>query len=398
MTETWSVTARWIFPGTGPPLEEGRLRISGDRIEGLVDRREGTAEVDFGNCAILPGLVNAHTHLDLSGMRDLAPPGSDFTAWLRQVVGFRRNLPTGQIDDDIQDGLQECLQSGATLIGEVSGDGGSWAALVDSPIRSVVFREMLGLPKERAERTWAAAQTWLGTSLATPCCRPGLSPHAPYSARTSLIRAAAHAKVPVTIHLGESAAERDLLEDRSGPFVPFLQDLGVWDPVGLADSPEHVLRLLQGDQPTLLAHGTYLAPTAVLPANFTVVYCPRTHAAFGHARHPFREMMNRGVRVAIGTDSLASNPDLSVLNEIRFLHAEQPEVPGDLLLQMATLHGAEGLGWGDQCGSLEAGKSADFIVIPLPDSDSLDPHELWLENEAAATQVWCRGHKIWSDQ
>jgi cytosine/adenosine deaminase-related metal-dependent hydrolase len=210
----------------------------------------------------------------------------------------------------------------------------------------------------------------------------------------SLIKAAAQSTLPVAIHLAETAAERELLEDHSGPFVPFLQTLGVWDPVGLANSPEHVLRLASGAGPTILAHGNFLATTAPVPPSATLVYCPRTHAAFGHPPHPLRDWMDRGVRVALGTDGLASNPDLSMFNELRFLHADRPDLPGDLLLRLATINGAQALGWADECGSLESGKSSDFAVVPLPNRDADDPHDLWLETRAEPVAVWFRGREM----
>src|SRR5262249_40405475 len=146
-----------------------------------------------------------------------------------------------------------------------------------------------------------------------------------------------------------------------------------------------------GTGPTLFAHGNFLAATAPIPATATVVYCPRTHAAFGHPPHRFREWIARGVRVALGTDSLASNPDLSMLDEMRFLHTDCPDVAGDVLLRLETVNGAEALGWANECGSLEASKSADFVVVPALDGDAANPHELWLEAEGSPIAVWCRG-------
>jgi aminodeoxyfutalosine deaminase len=165
----------------------------------------------------------------------------------------------------------------------------------------------------------------------------------------------------------------------------------VWDPLGLAKSPEHVLRLAAGAGPTLFVHANYLAASAALPANASVVYCPRTHAAFGHAPHPFRDLMARGVRVCLGTDSLASNPDLSLLAEMRFLRATHPDLPGEQILRIATLAGAEALGWADETGSLEEGKSADLVVLPLPAHEALEPHDLWLEDDAEVSETWFRG-------
>jgi cytosine/adenosine deaminase-related metal-dependent hydrolase len=296
-----------------------------------------------------------------------------------------------EVGADIREGLNECLRCGTTLVGDISGDGSSWAELAEAPLRAVVFREMLGLPKDRAERSWQAAQEWLGSCEPTATCRPGLSPHAPYSARVSLFKAAAATGQPVAVHLAETEIERELLVEHSGPFVPFLQELGVWDPLGLARSPEHVLRLAAGTGPTLFVHANYLAASAAVPENASVVYCPRTHAAFGHAPHPFRDLLARDVRVCLGTDSLASNPDLSILAEMRFLRAADADLPGSVILRMATLSGAEAFGWANETGSLEPGKSADFVVVPLPAREASDPHNLWLEGDAQISETWFRG-------
>src|SRR5262249_49107033 len=153
-----------------------------------------------------------------------------------------------------------------------------------------------------------------------PTCRPGFSPHAPYSYRAEFLSRLATFPLPLAIHLAESAAELELLERHSGPFVPFLAERGVWDPSGLAWSADHVLRLTEAARTVLYIHGNYLAPDASIPPHGSIVYCPRTHATFGHAPHPFRDFLARGIRIALGTDSLASNPDLDLLAEARFLH------------------------------------------------------------------------------
>jgi cytosine/adenosine deaminase-related metal-dependent hydrolase len=140
----------------------------------------------------------------------------------------------------------------------------------------------------------------------------------------------------------------------------------------------------------LYIHANFLPPDTPIPPHGTIVYCPRTHAAFGHPTHPFRDFLKRGVRVALGTDSLASNPDLSVLAEMRFVHAHYPDVPGDTILRMGTLSGAEALGWADETGSLTPGKSADFVVVPLPDAEG-DPYQLLLESRAPVAGTMFRG-------
>jgi cytosine/adenosine deaminase-related metal-dependent hydrolase len=348
-------------------------------------------------------------------MRGLASPCLPLTDWLRQVIAHRRARSPEQINADIRAGLDECIRTGTTLIGDISGDGSSWQALTGARVRAVVFRELLGLPQDRADSAAAIAREWLTTHAATASCRPGLSPHAPYSTRSDLFsRAAALAgefHCPLATHLAESLDEMELLHHRRGPFVPFLQHLGVWDPEGLAHSPAAVMQLCDVGQedretkaakesphskpnsPKLFVHGNYLAPTAPLPPGSAIVYCPRTHAAFGHPPHPFRAFLDRGIRVALGTDSLASNPDLDLLAEARFLHRHCPDLPGPVLLRMATLSGAEALGWADRTGSLEPGKSADLVVVPLDGPKMADPHTLLFDSDAPVQRVLCCG--VW---
>jgi cytosine/adenosine deaminase-related metal-dependent hydrolase len=206
-------------------------------------------------------------------------------------------------------------------------------------------------------------------------------------------RLARSAHAPLAVHLAETQAELDLLHHRRGPFVPFLEELGAWAPDGLADSPRRVMQLCDQRVPKLFVHGNYLAPSARVPRRSTVVYCPRTHAFFGHPPHPFRDLLARGVRVALGTDSLASNPDLDLLAEARFLHRLHPDLPGELLLRLATLAGAEALGWDDEAGSLAPGKSADLVVVPLS-APTGRPYEGLFASAAPAQRVLSRGRWV----
>jgi len=396
MTKPLVLRAKWIFPIGQEPLENGALVIDGDRIADLLPSSRVNAKIDFGDAALLPGLVNAHTHLDLSDAENLPKPTQDPLQWLRAVVAHRRQqTPEGEVTA-IDRGIQECLRFGTTLVGDITGNGTSWGPLTESPLRAVVFRELIGLPKDRAEQSWQRAQTWLGAAQATAACRPALSPHAPYSARVSLIKAAAQSGLPLAIHLAEFEHERALLEEHSGPFVEFLKEFGAWDPLGLAKGPEHVLRLIAGNQPALCIHGNYLSLNAPIPDNLSLVHCPRTHAAFGHPPFPLQHWIDRGVNVAIGTDSLASNPDLSVLEEMREVRRWHPDIPGDVILQLGTSNGARALGLDRECGSLEQGMTADFVVVPIDDAaqDCRDVYDLILQSENAVGQTWIAGQRV----
>ncbi len=365
----WSLTARWVFPVSGPPLHRGHVVIADDRIAAVEPDRGQRADIDLGEAAILPALVNAHVHLDLSGFRTPILPGPDFPAWLRTVVGHRRTASREQTLTDVRAGLAETLRAGVGLVGDIASGGLSADVLRDASIRSTVFFELLGLSRERAGFLWDAALTWLREHPPTPTFRPGLTPHAPYSVRGGLYRAVgrlASSGLPVATHLAESADEMALLERRDGPFVPFLEALGVHDPAGLVASSAEVIAALSPAPRLLLVHANHLDPETPLPQTASVVYCPRTHAAFGHPPHPYRRLLERGVRVVLGTDGRSSNPDLDILAEARWLHRREPTLSADVLLRMITLDAADALGWADECGSLEPGKSADLTVVPLP--------------------------------
>jgi cytosine/adenosine deaminase-related metal-dependent hydrolase len=144
----------------------------------------------------------------------------------------------------------------------------------------------------------------------------------------------------------------------------------------------------------LFVHGNFLAEDVSLPPQASIIYCPRTHAAFGHRPHPFRAFLARGIRVALGTDSLASNPDLDVLAEARYLHKTACGVTPEVLLRMATLSGAEALGLASETGSLSPGKSADLVVVPFDSGCAGDPYRGVLESRQRLSAVFHRGRRI----
>lgn len=352
--------------------------------------------MDLGNAAILPGFVNAHTHLDLTGLRGATPPTPNFVDWLRQVIQHRREQAPGQIQGDIKRGIAESLAAGTTLVGDIASGGQSRDVLANSLLRSVVFFELLGLTKARAHQTWAAACAWLSSFPKLPHCVPGLSPHAPYSVRKSLFeavcRVAQDRNAPVAVHLAESPAELELLHNQTGPMVSFLKDLGVYDPAGLVHSLPELVELLSEHPRTLLIHGNYLLPAVKIRKGMNHVYCPRTHRAFGHSPYPLAEYLQGGARVTLGTDSLASNPDLSVFNEALFVRQQHAAVSSSDILRMATLSGAEALDWAGETGSLTPGKAADLAIVSLPGHEEADPGDLVLNEESYVSGVMIGGN------
>ncbi|HMP58051.1 MAG TPA: amidohydrolase family protein, partial [Gemmatales bacterium] len=186
---------------------------------------------------------------------------------------------------------------------------------------------------------------------------------------------AARQAIPVATHLAETFDELTLLADRTGPFAEFLERLNVWSPAALLASVEEPLHWTS--TPWLIAHANYF-PRSAWPtlSRHHVVYCPRTHAVFGHTPHPFAEMLESGLNVALGTDSLASNADLDLWQEVHHVWQHWPaSLPPARLLAMATRHGALALGDAAR-GQLAPGTPADFVIVPLPaDRSTADPHE-----------------------
>ncbi len=203
---------------------------------------------------------------------------------------------------------------------------------------------------------------------------------------------------PVAIHLAESREELELLATHAGPFRQLLDDLGVWNPGGIprGSRPIDYIKLLAVAPRALVIHGNYLdaAEIAYLAGRadrMSVVYCPRTHAYFQHELYPLAAMLAAGVNVALGTDSRASNPDLSLLAEMRHIARHHPQIPTETIIQMGTLNGARALGLADLIGSLNVGKLADLTVVGLPEANDDDPHALLLQSDLSNVATICHG-------
>jgi cytosine/adenosine deaminase-related metal-dependent hydrolase len=387
--------ARLVFPVDGPPIENGRVTLSGPLIRSVSGPSDRSPDLDLGNVAITPGFVNAHTHLELPPIPGAGPGPEDEIDWLSRVISQRFQLGPNALREAVDRNLAQALAAGTTLLADTTTAGLSWPAVSAAPVRSVVFSEVVGLRRMRGVQTSQDAWDWIAGvgDNPPPNARPGISPHAPYSTAGWLYHRAAECGLPVSTHLAEMPEERQLLADRSGRLRSFLETLGAWDddwePLG--PSPADYLRL--GSPRTsdwVVAHANDFSPSdfwLLRPPpspdspRVSVAYCPRTHARFGHPPHPFRSMLEAGLIVCLGTDSLASSPTLSILDEIRFLSRSDPSLPGPLLLTMATLFGAWALRSDHLTGTLSPGKSADLAITPLPDLDSPDPHSLLLDSD-----------------
>lgn len=403
--ETHRYRARWLFPVDAEPIENGTIEIdSTGRIAARHSRDDPRAE-DLGNVAVIPGLVNAHTHLEFSGLDAPLSSGEPFTDWIRAVVAWRRGGLSNQTAD-IHRGLTELAAAGTTFVGEITTADGSLEQFSTSGPRTVLFRELIGLRPEQREEQLAIARRHLSQKQVGETDRllAGLSPHAPYSVHpqlfAELVDLASSQHAPLAIHLAETSAELELLDRGTGPFVELLREFGAWreDMIPTGSRPLDYLRRLEPLQHALVIHGNYLSDEEIdfLSAheNLAVVYCPRTHAYFGHRKHPWRELLASGARVAIGTDSRASNPDLSLWRELCFLRKHSPDVEVQKLLELGTIAGARALGLGDETGSLTVGKRSDLTVVSLDVQTGSDPHAVLINDTNRVVGTMCDGRWI----
>jgi cytosine/adenosine deaminase-related metal-dependent hydrolase len=399
-----ALTARYVFPVAGPPIAGGCVTVRGERIA-AVGARPSSEAVDLGNVAILPGFVNAHTHLEFSDLAvPLGQPGMPLPEWIRHVIATRRPQNRNPAAS-IQRGLAESLRSGTTTIGDIATSGWGEQTIAEASLDVTVFYESIGLARERMPERLADAQEFVATALGSQTghsLQIGLSPHAPYSVHADLVaglaRLAASRGLPVAMHLAESREELELLATGGGPFRDLLAELGAWDAGAIPGGtrPLDYLRLLAGAPRALVIHGNYLDAEEVAfladrRGRMSVVYCPRTHAYFGHARYPLERLLGLDVAVALGTDSRASNPDLGMLAEMRHVARAFPAIAPETVLRLGTLAGAQALGRAHEAGTIEPEKLANLTIVALPDQDGRDPHELLFNSRLPVVATYYRG-------
>jgi cytosine/adenosine deaminase-related metal-dependent hydrolase len=385
--------AEWLLPITAPPVRNGAVAVDGDRITAvgtLADVRAAcpdSAEVDFGQAVVMPGFVNAHSHLEYTTFRGLLDD-EEFGDWILQLVDVKASLTPEEYLFSARLGAAESIASGVTTVADTSYSGRAVQAATEAGLRGRLYLEVFGIDDTRLDQTLADVQTRLATAReqASPIFDIGLAPHAPYTVSSRLYQAIAALSreqgIKVSGHVAESREELTYVRSGSGKFAHDFREKMGWERMLVQPYGVSPIKYLQQwgvfDENFLAAH-CVLANTediAILKSkNAAVAHCPKSNAKLGCGVAPLIDLLHAGVRVGFGTDSPASSNIIDMFDEMRvalFLHrAVERDVSvldAATCVRIATLGGAEALGLSAQVGSLEAGKCADFIAVDVSGS------------------------------
>ena len=385
------IRARTVATMDGPPIEDGSVVISGNRIievgefPGVSARHSGQETVDLGEQALLPGLINAHCHLDYTCLRGKIPSRESFADWIRAINAEKAKLGADDYLASITDGFAEAKRFGTTTVANLTAFP-ELISQIRSPIRTWLFAELIDLRSpERANELVDLAIKSLQSEE-----KWGLAPHALFTASRDLYRrceeVARRENVLLTTHLAESPEEMEMFREGSGPLYEFMKSIGrLMNDCG-KETPlanfltirdySSALRAARNDKDWLIAHLNELTESdfdllETAKRRFHVVHSPRSHGYFAHNRFPFHKLRALGLNICLATDSLASNENLSLFAEMRAFQRSEPRMSPDKILEMVTVNAALALHQENALGRIRPGFRADLISIPCSGSANL---------------------------
>lgn len=396
--------ARWVLPDASSQIEDGAVVVEGERIVSLgtraamVEKYPEMRVCDFGEAAILPGLINAHSHLELTAMRGfLEHEEGDFTAWLKKLTLARlERLTPEDLYLSAAWGAIEAARAGVTCVGDASdAASASLRALGDVGLRGIVYQESFGpdprMAREHFEKLCEKVDQL--RIFESPRLRVGISPHAPYTVSAPqlelLTECALTDNLPMMMHAAESEAEALLMREGRGPFAENLARRGIeWRAPGVSTIQYLAAHGVLRARP-LLAHCIRVDEADIETIKETgarIAHCPKSNAKFGHGRAPFAAFIAQDLPVGLGSDSVASNNTCDLLEEARFaalisraggdsVGSGRMITPQDVLFA-ATLGGARALGIDDRTGALVEGFEADLTVVDLSGAHQQPVHDV----------------------
>jgi len=391
------INADWVLPITSPPIKDGIVLTDGKAIKAVGSGKELSKFpydeiIDCSGKIILPGFVNAHSHLELTGFRGKIEKGLPFTDWARKVVSIRKDITENEIATAIKDGVDELISSGVTTVGDFSQTGITAKILNERGLRGTVFLEFSGFNPEQKDEKLRQLKELLNYEIDSKLITHhsslitvnfGIAPHAPYSVSPELLKEshnfAQEKRLPLAIHISEMLEEIEFIKNGSGAMKDLLIDFGVWNDKWMPPQTTPV-QYLQNMGILKGAIGIHLNIVTeddirILKENdVSVVYCPGSNKWFGRNwKYPLREFLNNDINVVIGTDSLLSNEKLNMFYEMRVLKENFPDLENDIILKMATVNGAKAIGFEGEAGEIAVGRKADIIGIDIKDSSIKDP-------------------------
>jgi cytosine/adenosine deaminase-related metal-dependent hydrolase len=369
------IRARTVVSMEGEPIDDGAVAVSGStiadvgRFDEVRQRRSGEV-LDLGDQVLMPGLINGHCHLDYTMLRGTIPPPRSFSGWIQAINAEKAKLTEQDYIDSIHAGFAEARSFGTTTILNLIALPKLVAAIKEQLVRTWWFGELIDVrDPDGAERIADEAAEFL-----KPAGRWGLAPHAPFTASPRLYtrceEIARRENIPLTTHLAESREEMEMFRDASGAAFDFLKEIGrPMNDCGRETPLSLFLRTRTIDQRWIVAHLNELdaGDFDLLSAapKFHIAHCPRSHTFLGHAPFALERLRALGFNICLGTDSLASNSDLSLFDELRELLHNEPWLSPREALEMATINGAAAIGQRNSLGCIRAGAQADLIALPL---------------------------------
>ncbi len=371
--------ARTIVTMDGPPIDDGAVIVTGDRIAAVGRfaelRGQEAAVTDLGEVVLLPGLINAHCHLDFTALRGAIPRQRSFADWILQINGRRRDFSDDDYLASIADGFAEARRWGTTTIANIESMPALLARMAPPELRTWWFAELIDVrPRLPAAEMIADSlsyfrdkEKWLGGF--------GLSPHAPYTTTPKLAHLAAEAaraeKIPLTTHLAESAEEMEMFRDGRGPLFDLLQSLGrPMDDCNQGKTPLAVMLDREVmDEHWLVVHLNELTEEDFARLErgprFHIAHCPRSSRYFQHRTFALQRLSALGFNLCLGTDSLASNSSLSLFAEMQLVSEMHLWLAPERILEMTTRNAARALRQENSLGRIRAGFQADLIALPI---------------------------------
>ena len=369
---------RALLTMCGDPVENGELIVDAGNVAEISTPSENdAATLDLSDCLLMPGFVNAHCHLGLTALEKKLSPAQSFADWIRALISINSSLGDESRVRGIRAGAEEMKRSGVTALGDYVAEPDLLPVIDELGFRSVLFLETIGFQSEKALELCKNIEEILKRDSLSPLGRLGLAPHAPYSVSPDLFRSlgqlAHQYDCPLSCHVAEIPEELGFLQKSDNSLEELLRERSAWDlewkPPG--KSPIEYLNSLNILERLIAIHCNLITADldVVKLKKVSTVFCPKSTHWFGRTDFmPVRTLLDRGIRVALGTDSLASNDSLNFLQELRMAEKLLPDVSRKEILIMATLGGAEVLGL--PCGKVACGQKADLIGFRIPPSYS----------------------------